>query len=86
MSSEVLKENIEPIEDPIEKLEAIRGVDFDWKNGDGHDVGVIAEEIEKVIPEAVTEVNGIKHVYYHKIIPLLVESIKAQQVEIDALK
>ena len=85
-SSKILKENIEPIESPIEKIIAIRGVDFDWKDSGKHDVGVIAEEVEKIMPEAVAEVHGIKHVFYHKIIPLLVEAIKEQQVQINTLK
>lgn len=71
---------------PIKKIEAIRGVEFDWRNGDGHDVGVIAEELEKVIPEAVTEINGIKAVYYYKILPLLIEVVKAQQAQIKKLQ
>jgi uncharacterized membrane protein len=65
---------------------AIRGVEFDWKSGEGHDVGVIAEELAEVVPEAVTQVNGINSVYYYKIIPLLVEAIKEQQEQINFLK
>ena len=90
-SSRTLKENIEIMTSPIEKIKAIRGVDFDWKAdatkyGVGHDVGVIAEELREVIPEAVEEVDGVPHVYYHKIVPLLVEVVKAQQIQIDALR
>ena len=85
-SSEVLKKNIVTMTTPIGKIKRIRGVDFDWKDGNEHDVGVIAEELENVIPEAVVTVNGIKAVYYHKIIPLLIEAIKEQQIQIDALK
>lgn len=85
-SSKILKENIETIDSPIEKIVAIRGVGFDWKKNGEHDVGVIAEEVEKVIPEAVVKVDGVNHVYYHKIIPLLVEVVKEQQGQINALK
>lgn len=85
-SSKILKKNIEVMAFPIEKIEAIRGVGFDWKDGTGHDVGVIAEELEKVLPEAVVKVDGIKHVYYHKILPLLIEVAKEQQKQIDVLK
>lgn len=93
-SSKVLKENIKAINHPLEKLRAIRGVEFDWKpilfnigNGlEGHDIGVIAEELEKVIPDAVPEIGGYKHVEYYKIIPLLIEAIKEQQRQIELLK
>ena len=85
-SSKILKENIKNMTSPIEKLNAIRGVDFDWKEGTGHDVGVIAEEIEKVIPEAVVEIKGIKHVFYYKLIPLLIEAVKAQQAQINKME
>ena len=95
-----LKTNIKNIENPINKLLQINGVRFDWtdeyiqnKGGiDGyfirkHDVGVIAQEIEKVLPEAVaTRNNGEKAVKYEMIVPLLIEAIKEQQSEINNLK
>jgi hypothetical protein len=53
----------------------------------GHDVGVIAQEIEKVLPEVVTtRDNGYKAVKYEKIVPLLIEAIKEQQEQIDELR
>jgi len=97
-SDERLKENVIPIGNSIEKVKQIRGVEFDWipkKDSDGsdihrhegHDVGVIAQEIEKVLPEVVeTRDNGYKAVKYEKIVPLLIESIKEQQKQIDELK
>lgn len=90
-SSKTLKENIKNIKSPIEKIISINGVNFDWKEeaqdyGKGHDVGVIAEELEKVIPEAVVEIGGVRHVYYHKIIPLLIEAVKSQQQQINSLR
>jgi hypothetical protein len=95
-----LKENIQPIENSLEKLNKIRGVTFDWteeeiaKRGgvDGYfvrknDIGVIAQEIESVIPEAVaTRTDGYKAVRYELIVPLLIQAIKEQQAQIDALK
>ena len=54
---------------------------------EGNDVGVLAQEIEKVLPEVVaTRDNGYKAVKYEKIVPLLIEAIKEQQKQIDELK
>ena len=87
------KININPISDSLSKLNQINGVEFDWLENPeyhsfkGHDVGVIAQEIEKVLPEIVTtKDNGYKAVKYEKIIPLLIEAIKAQQSQINDLK
>jgi len=81
------KTNIAAIKSPLEKLDRISGVNFDWTENapfNGHDVGVIANEIEHVIPEAViTRGNGTKAVRYEKIIPLLIESIKELKTKID---
>ena len=48
-----LKENIRPIEDPIEKIIQLNGVSFDWKDTHNSSIGVIAQEVEKVFPELV---------------------------------
>ena len=76
----------------------IGGYEFDWKElseeekktqhgNEGHDVGVIAQEIEKVLPEVVTtRENGFKGVKYEKIVPLLIESIKEQSDIIEKLE
>ena len=89
-----LKENLINIPNPLEKISKISGYMFDWKDhkdpnviGEGHDVGIIAQEVEKVLPEIViTRDNGKKAVNYQKIIPLLVESIKELKTEIESLK
>ena len=85
-----LKTNITPLESPIEKIKQIGGYEFDWKpesEKTGHDVGVIAQEIESILPEVVTtRDNGYKAVRYEKIVPLLIEAIKEQQKQIDELK
>jgi hypothetical protein len=85
------KNNLIVIDHPIEKVKAIRGVYFDWdqEHGGKHDVGMIAEEVGKVMPEIVVyEENGTdaSGMDYSKITPLLLEAIKAQQAEIDRLK
>jgi len=79
-SDERLKDNVQVLESSLEKIEKIRGVSFDWAADAphaGHDVGVIAQEIEKVLPEVVvTRENGMKAVRYEKLVPLLIEGIK----------
>lgn len=78
------KKNIIKIAEPLDKIKKIRGVYFDWdeEHGGGHDVGCIAEEVGKVLPEIVVyEENGIDAdgMDYSKLTPLLIEAIKAQQ-------
>ena len=89
-SDERLKDNITPIGSAIDKLNTIGGYEFDWNNSSehsGHDVGVIAQEIEKVLPEVVvTRGNGYKAVRYEKIVALLIQAIKEQQSQIDDLQ
>lgn len=87
-----LKDNIVPISNALSKLIKIGGYEFDWipkvgiHENEGHDIGVIAQEIEKIIPEVVTtRENGYKAVKYEKIVPLLIEAIKEQQLQITAL-
>jgi hypothetical protein len=80
------KYNIKTIEDPISKVMALRGVTFTWKNSDKNSMGLIAQEVEQVIPEVVnTDSEGKKSVSYDNVIGLLIEAIKRQQIQIDSL-
>lgn len=85
-----LKDNITPIKGALDKIKTIGGYEFDWNNQSehkGHDVGVIAQEIEFILPElVVTRDNGYKAVRYEKIVALLIEALKEQQLQIDELK
>ena len=89
-SDERLKDNITPLSDAVNKINQIGGYEFDWNSNSshsGHDVGVIAQEIEKVLPEVVVDRdNGYKAVRYDKIVALLINAIKEQQLQIDELK
>jgi hypothetical protein len=91
-SDERLKENIKPIQEPVKKTKSISGVEFDWNETlqsvyKGHDIGVIAQEIERVLPELVTtRDDGYKAVKYEKIVALLIEAIKEQQTSIEKLE
>ena len=90
-SDERLKDNIKPITEPLWKVSQIGGYTFDWNEKqdtyEGHDVGVVAQEIHKVLPEVVAErSNGYLGVKYEKIVPLLIESIKELKQEVDEIK
>jgi hypothetical protein len=92
-SDERLKTNVTPIQDALFKIAEISGYEFDWipnqeiHGFEGHDVGVIAQEIEKVLPEVVTtRANGYKAVKYEKIVPLLIQAIKEQSEQIKKLE
>jgi hypothetical protein len=81
-SDKNLKTNIKKIKDPLQKIAQLSGNTFKWNSKkqdvyEGEDVGVIAQEVEEIIPSAVvTREDGTKAVRYEKIIPLLIESIK----------
>ena len=88
-----LKDNIKTIDNSLQKLLLLNGVEYDWKADsmnihgyEGHDVGVIAQEVNSVLPEAIRiNETGYLSVRMEKIIPLLIESIKEQQRQIDEL-
>ena len=91
-SDERYKDNVTPIENPNDKIKQIGGYTFDWNDKHEifkgqHDVGVIAQEIEKVLPEIVeTRDNGFKAVKYEKIVALLIESNKELIKRIEELE
>jgi hypothetical protein len=89
-SDERLKNDIKPIEDPLAKVTSLSGNTYTWNeksNKEGEDVGVIAQEVEKVLPEAVTvRGDGYLAVDYHKIIPLLVEAVKELTEKVSTLE
>lgn len=96
------KENVQPLTDVHDKISRLTGVSFDWRQKDYpdlnfeqiHDVGVIAQEVEKVFPEAVkTDKKGYKSVAYSKLVAPLIEAVKelyakvsGHEAEIVALK
>ena len=102
VSDEKLKDNVKTIDSALDKVIKLRGVEFDWNQGKRkgqHDLGLIAQEVEKVLPELVREKTlctgeysgeknnkEIKTINYDKIVGVLVEAIKEQQVQINELK
>jgi len=80
-----LKKDIKGIENPLDILDKINGVKFSWKEDDSLSMGVIAQEVEKVLPELVNTKEH-KTVNYNGLIALLIESVKAQQEHINRLE
>ncbi len=95
-----LKTNVQPIADALAKVAQIHGVEFDWTDEyieahggeDGYfirkrDVGVIAQEIQAVLPEAVAEkADGHLAVRYERVVPLLIEAVKALSLKVQQLE
>ena len=95
-SDETLKTNINIIENPMEKVAQLNGVYYNWTQeaqdkhshlGEEKEVGVIAQQVEKVLPEMVgTRDDGTKAVRYERMCALLIECVKDLQKQVDELK
>ena len=85
-----LKDNITPIDDPLAKVLSISGNTFTWNDKSHHsgeDVGVVAQEIQEVLPQIVTlRDSGYLAVDYQKIVPLLIEAIKELSAKVEKLE
>jgi len=81
-----LKENVKSIDNSLEKVLQLNGVEFNWKDTNQPSLGVIAQEVENVLPQLVRETNGIKAVNYNGLIGVLIEAVKEQQKQINTLK
>ena len=91
-SDKRLKENIKPIESALDKVSKLQGVTFDWKPSDSileikEDVGFIAQDVQKVMPELVREnKDGMLSMRHQGVAPILLEAIKELKAEIEELK
>jgi hypothetical protein len=93
-SDERLKHNITPIENALDKVKSLTGVEFDWKpeykhahGYEGHDTGIIAQQVQEVIPSAVrTNDTGFLAVRYEKLIGLLIEANKELAARVEELE
>jgi hypothetical protein len=90
-----LKKDVVEIESALELIEQIRGVRFNWTEEaeamapsrvGKREVGVIAQEIEAVMPEVIAEWGEYKTVLYDRLVPLLIQGIKELKIEVDLLK
>jgi hypothetical protein len=88
-SSLRFKANIQPLTGSLEKVEQLRGVRYDRKTDGKHEVGLIAEEVNQVVPEVValnSNTGQVEGVDYSRLTSLLIEAIKSQQSEIRRLR
>ena len=84
-SDENLKTNILTVENGLETIKSLRGVTFDWKINQKPSIGVIAQELERVLPELVTD-GDPKTVNYNGLIAVLIEAVKELSAEVEELK
>jgi hypothetical protein len=83
-SDATLKKDVETISNGLDKVTQLRGVTYKWINNDTDGMGLIAQELEEIIPQAVsTDSNGMKSVNYSALVGLLVEAIKDLKQQID---
>lgn len=81
-----LKSDIAPIPDALAKVQALTGVTFTMAGGETRQMGLIAQEVQAVAPEAVVEADGVLRLAYGNLIGLLVEAIKDLATQVDQLK
>ena len=88
-SSRRFKTNIQPLEGALQKVEQLQGVSYERKADGKHEIGVVAEDVDQVVPEVVSrdpKTKQVQGVDYSKLAALLIEAVKSQQVEIQHLK
>ena len=81
-----LKEHLTPILDATELVRLLHGYRFNWKDTHQPDLGVIAQEVEQILPEAVREESGVKRVNYGALVAVLLEAVKDLQYSVDSLQ
>jgi hypothetical protein len=86
-SDKRLKKNIKTVTSALDTVNALRGVTFDWKEGNGKAIGLIAQEVQEVLPEIVsTDDNGYLGIRYTNVVGVLVEAIKELKADFEAYK
>jgi hypothetical protein len=87
-SSRRFKTNIQPLQDALARVKALQGVSYERKSDGKHEIGVVAEDVDRVIPEVVAhdpETHEVEGVDYSRLVALLIEAVKSQQAEIELL-
>lgn len=86
LSDSRFKENVETIENAVGKVNQLRGVEYDWSNGTGASVGVIAQEVQEVYPQLIKDGGDRLTVNYNGLVGLLLQAVKELSAEVEALK
>ena len=86
LSDSRFKENVETIENAVGKVNQLRGVEYDWSNGSGASVGVIAQEVQEVYPQLIQDGGDRLTVNYNGLVGLLLQAVKELSAEVEALK
>lgn len=81
-----LKENVQPISNALTTIKQLSGKSFNWKDNGNKSFGLIAQEVEQIIPEIVHETDGIKGINYINIIAFLIEAVKDLSEQVEQLK
>jgi len=86
-SDKRLKKNIKTVTSALDTVNALRGVTFDWREGKGKAIGLIAQEVQQVLPEIVSaDDNGYLVIRYNNVVGVLVEAIKELKADFEAYK
>lgn len=90
-SDKRLKDNIAPLDDCLNNILALKPVEFDWNKKqntyEGHDIGLIAQQVQKVLPEIVSKKkSGYLGIHYEKLIPVLIGATQEQDLQIQELE
>lgn len=85
-SDQRLKENIATIGSGLGVINQLNGVEFDWKDGSGKSYGVIAQEVELVVPAIVKTVDDRKSVNYNALIGFLIQAVKELTEKVERLE
>jgi len=86
-SDKRLKKNIKTVTSALDTVDALRGVTFEWKEGSGKAIGLIAQEVQEVLPEIVSaDDNGYLSIRYNNVVGILVEAIKELKADFEAYK
>ena len=85
-SDEKLKKNVQPLANPTESLLKLRGVTFNWKQNDQADVGLIAQDVQKVYPQLVRTEGDHLQVDYQKLVAPLIEAVRELNARVQTLE
>ena len=85
-SDERLKQNVKPLENPTQNLLKLNGVTFNWKQNNQADVGLIAQDVQKVYPQLVRTEGDLLQVDYQKLVAPLIESVRELNARVQTLE